>query len=448
MREKMRLRAIGAVLAAGLLASVSAPPAMAAEASPVTAVSAFEDVPADSWCAGAVAYVHSRGLMKGVAAETFAPDRTLTRAMFVTVFARLAGVRTENYGDSGFTDVKSGSWCSGAISWAEKYGIVSGRTAAVFGTNRAVTREQAAAMISRALDGFRRKLPETGDAPAFADMETVSAFAGTGVEQMRKTGILRGDANGNFRPKELLTRGQAASVFMRISQMVEAVTAEADRNARLLTAANAPCTVKERVLLCDFRNDIRYPEISGLVSAEHQQAWNTVFLKNAEAEKKALSEEGCEVADTFTVTQADAGLLSVIEDCYTYMDGGMHGTSARFSWNFDMATGKQVKLSDRCDTDAIAKAVVSGRGYDILTAWGESAESNGLSLDEILLMSGCEKTRPAVKAMLDRFDSRDPMQTGGYAYWADGRPCLVLSVSHAAGDFCVIRMDAACARNT
>lgn len=445
MKEKILSRAFGAVLAAGLLLSVSMP-AMAAEknaaAIPYAATAAvFEDVPANSWCAEAVAYVSGKGLMKGVTAKTFAPDKTLTRAMFVTVFARLVGVHTDYYSDSGFSDVKSGSWCGGAIAWAAQYGIASGYTAKTFGTNRAVTREQAAAMIGRAVDGFRLKLPETGTTPAFADMETVSASARTDVELMRKTGILKGDASGNFNPKKQLTRGAAASIFMRLSQTVETVTAAEDQNARTLTAANAPCTVKERVLLRDFRNDIRYPEISGLASAEHQQAWNAVFLKNAAAEKKAISEESSVGEDTFAVTQADAKLLSVTESSYAYMDGGMHGTSALFTWNFDMMTGKQVGLPDLCDTSAIAKAIVSGKGYEILTAWGETAESNGLHLDDILSMSGCEKTQTAVKALLDRFDSSDPNQIGGYTYWENGKPCLVFSVCHAAGDYCVIKMD-------
>ena len=260
---------------------------------------------------------------------------------------------------------------------------------------------------------------------------------------MGKTGILQGDAKGNFNPKRELTRGEAAAVFMRLSRAVEGVTAAADRNARTLTASGTACMVKERVLLRDFRNDIRYPEISGLASAENQRAWNAVFLKNAETEKKAVAGEGGIVQDTFSVSQADAKLLSVTESSYVYMDGGMHGNSALFTWNFDMTTGKQVGLADLCDTGAIAKALLSGKGCEILTSWGETAESNGLHLDDILEMNGCGKTQTAVKALLDRFDSTDPNQFSGCTYWENGKPRLVLSVCHAAGDYCVIRMDGA-----
>lgn len=448
MRERRLSRVFGVLLAAGLLLSVSAP-AMAAEENTaaipcaVTA-SAFQDVPANSWYAEAVAYVSGKGLMRGTSAETFAPEKTLTRGMFVTILARLANVRTEYYSGDNFQDVKSGSWCFGAVTWAVDSGIVNGYTAKLFGVNRPVTREQAAVMIANAADNiFWLTLPENGTAASFADAAAISASFKDDVELMGKTGILQGDAKGNFNPKRELTRGEAASVFMRLSQAVEAVGAAADKSARTLTASGAACTVRERVLLRDLRSDIRYPEISGLASAENQKAWNAVFLKNAEAEKKAVAEEGGVIQDTFAVSQADEKLLSVTESSYAYMDGGMHGTSALFTWNFDMATGKQVGLSDLCDTGAMAKAIVSGKGYEILTSWGETAESNGLYLSDILTMNGCEKTQTAVKALLDRFDNVNPDQISGRTYWENGKPCLVLSVCHAAGDYCVIRMDGA-----
>jgi hypothetical protein len=440
MREKIALRVFSAVLTAGLLLAATAP-AMAAGTA-----AGFRDVPAGSAYAEAVTYVGGRGLMKGTSATAFSPSGTLTRAMFVTILAREVGVNTDSYLNDSFRDVKSGSWCSGAVAWAYQYGITNGYSANVFGVNQPVTREQTAAIIARTVKQFHVALT-TAQGTAFADAGKASAYAKDGLELMRQTGIMSADQTGNFNPKAKMTRGETAQTFMRLDQAVKAVTEAANKSARIISAAGAPCTVTERVLLRDFRNDLRYPEISGLASAEHQQAWNAVFQKNAAAEKKALTDEGSVITDTFAVTQADAKLLSVTEDSYAYADGGMHGTASRFSWNFDMVTGKQVKLSDLCDTDAIAKAIVSGKGYEIITAWGETAKPDELNLDNILMMCDCKKTQSAVKAMLDRFDSTDPSQLAGYTYWVNGKPCLVFSVSHAAGDYCVIQMDASYGKN-
>lgn len=46
------------------------------------------------------------GLFTGVSDTEFAPNKTATRAMFVTVLGRLAGVSTGNTGDNKFIDVK------------------------------------------------------------------------------------------------------------------------------------------------------------------------------------------------------------------------------------------------------------------------------------------------------------------------------------------------------
>ena len=56
----------------------------------------------------------------------------VTRAMFVTVLGRLAGVDPDDYGNtSGFDDVKEG-WYSGYVAWAVENGIVKGRSEKIF----------------------------------------------------------------------------------------------------------------------------------------------------------------------------------------------------------------------------------------------------------------------------------------------------------------------------
>ena len=47
------------------------------------------------------------GLFTGVSDTEFAPNKTATRAMFVTVLGRLAEVSTSKTGDNKFTDVKN-----------------------------------------------------------------------------------------------------------------------------------------------------------------------------------------------------------------------------------------------------------------------------------------------------------------------------------------------------
>jgi hypothetical protein len=94
----------------------------------------FVDVHEDDWFYGDVEYVHVNGLFNGTSATTFSPDAPMTRAMLITVLARLSGVDT----DGGET------WYSKAVQWGTAIGITDGTR-----LNDSVTRREIATMLYR-----------------------------------------------------------------------------------------------------------------------------------------------------------------------------------------------------------------------------------------------------------------------------------------------------------
>ena len=76
----------------------------------------FLDVDPDAWYKDAVQFAYDNGLMTGTSATEFAPDVTTTRAMIVSILARLEGVTAAD--DAGFTDVDD-EWFATAVNWAE-----------------------------------------------------------------------------------------------------------------------------------------------------------------------------------------------------------------------------------------------------------------------------------------------------------------------------------------
>lgn len=108
----------------------------------------FDDVPAEAWYAGAVAYVQEQGLMNGNTTTQFAPEASLTRAMLATVVYRLAGEPAVS-DNLQFTDVPTGQWYSQAIIWAAQQGVVNGYGNGLFGPNDNVTQERMALILSR-----------------------------------------------------------------------------------------------------------------------------------------------------------------------------------------------------------------------------------------------------------------------------------------------------------
>lgn len=181
----------------------------------------FTDLNTEAWYNDSVEYVYDNGLMNGLSATSFGPDNKLTRAMFVTILGRMEGVKDSDYITSDYSDVEQGIWYSGYVAWASETGIVNGYGNGKFGTNDNVTREQMATMIARYLDSQGLELPDAQDAVSgFRDASDVSGWAKDGLELMRRTGLLKGDTSGNFRPKDNSTRAEAAALFMRLHRAI------------------------------------------------------------------------------------------------------------------------------------------------------------------------------------------------------------------------------------
>ena len=107
---------------------------------------AFSDIE-NHWAYDNILSAVNMGLFTGVSDTEFAPNNTATRAMFVTVLGRLAGVGTSKTGDNKFTDVKNNDYFYPYVMWAVENGVVSGLSHSKFGSSSNITREQMAVMF-------------------------------------------------------------------------------------------------------------------------------------------------------------------------------------------------------------------------------------------------------------------------------------------------------------
>lgn len=182
----------------------------------------FSDVDSGAWYADYVQQAADEGLMSGTGSNRFSPDTPLTRAMFVTILGRLHGVDPDDFSQStAFFDAPVGSWYAPYVNWASDSGIVTGYRDWVFGSDDPITREQMATILARYIDFLELELPAGEDiVSSFRDSGKVSSWARQGVELMRRTGILSGDQNRNFRPGANALRSEAATIFVRLSQIL------------------------------------------------------------------------------------------------------------------------------------------------------------------------------------------------------------------------------------
>jgi len=171
----------------------------------------FTDVE-DTWYVPYIQYVYDNGLMVGVDETTFAPNRPLTRAMFVQILYTQAG-EPEVSTSSPFTDLTA-DWYKNAVTWAYANGIVSGKSETTFGPDDNITREQLAVMLYSYAGS-----PEISEAALdFPDTKAISDYAVKAITWAVQNGIMSGkDANGTLylEPKGQATRAEAATMVMQ-----------------------------------------------------------------------------------------------------------------------------------------------------------------------------------------------------------------------------------------
>lgn len=177
----------------------------------------FADVPSGSWYYDDVAYVYDTGLMTGLTATTFGPNLSTTRGMIVTILWRMENEPAAKHGCP-FADVRRGSYYEQAIAWASENGIVTGFDASTFAPDRAITREQLAAILFR-FAAYRGMDAVTlrENLSSFQDQAAISAYAVSALNWTVGEGLMQGTGD-KLEPTGNATRAQVAAMLRRFMQ--------------------------------------------------------------------------------------------------------------------------------------------------------------------------------------------------------------------------------------
>ena len=177
----------------------------------------FADVPSGSWYYDDVAYVYDTGLMTGLTATAFGPNLSTTRGMIVTILWRMENEPAAKHGCP-FADVRRGSYYEQAIAWASENGIVTGFDASTFAPDRAITREQLAAILFR-FAAYRGMDAVTlrENLSSFQDQAAISAYAVSALNWAVGEGLMQGTGD-KLEPTGSDTRAQVAAMLRRFIQ--------------------------------------------------------------------------------------------------------------------------------------------------------------------------------------------------------------------------------------
>lgn len=179
----------------------------------------FVDVSKTDWFYNDVKYVWQHDIMNGVSGTKFAPETSMTRAMFVTVLYRLEGSPdVTGMATPPFTDIgaKNFDWAYNAIVWAYNTGVTKGTSATTFAPGVAISRQEIVTMFYRYAGS-----PAVSGSPIFGDSSVISSWARNAVQWAKSFGVVNGYPNGNFGPVDATTRGQMAAMIHRYMQLTK-----------------------------------------------------------------------------------------------------------------------------------------------------------------------------------------------------------------------------------
>ena len=156
----------------------------------------FADVPDSHWGSEAVAFASSREIFSGTGADVFSPEMPMSRAMIVTVLARMEGVDTST----------GANWYDAGAQWAVEQGISDGTN-----LDQPLTREQLVTMLYR----YVGQPGTTGSLSDFPDGGQVSDYAAQAMAWAVEIGLIGGNGAGALNPQGEASRAEVAAILQR-----------------------------------------------------------------------------------------------------------------------------------------------------------------------------------------------------------------------------------------
>jgi len=189
----------------------------------------YEDVEGH-WATNQIIYSLNKGLIttKEVKEKSsFSPDQPLTRAE--AAFALVRALNLEKDRRSGnkvsFTDI-SDHWGKDEIEIAAQYGIITGRQDGSFGPDDPVSREEMSVMLDRLfyINNRNTILASRSSLASASNIEVsykdvnrdLCAWSYDSIIRMSQQGIITGSPDGYFKPKDKITRAEAAVMLYRL----------------------------------------------------------------------------------------------------------------------------------------------------------------------------------------------------------------------------------------
>lgn len=169
------------------------------------------------WAKEAINYsLESRLFDDIVKGNRFEPNKAMTRAEFIAILGRFEKVN-EFTANISFQDIDMNAYYGKYVNWAKNAGLVYGMDAANFAPNKTISREEMATILYRYKQ--MKKINFEGEAKQYKDGNKIPKWAKEAVQELSKSKILNGMDDGTFQGKKQLSRAEIAQIVYNINKI-------------------------------------------------------------------------------------------------------------------------------------------------------------------------------------------------------------------------------------
>lgn len=186
----------------------STSPSSSTVLSTATTQTTFRDVTPSHWAWEYLQKLQEKGVMTGYPDNTLRPNDNVTRAELLKMVLTANKTPTENRPAAFFRDTKLTDWYAPFLNTGVALGILSGYNDSTFRPNNSVTRAEALKIVLEA----NKVQPQNAPGLQYRDVATTDWFAPY-VNTAYQTGLVKGYADGTFKPYQPITRAEAAKII-------------------------------------------------------------------------------------------------------------------------------------------------------------------------------------------------------------------------------------------
>ena len=176
----------------------------------------FNDVPSEYWAYDTIMELSDKGIIDGFDDNTFNPNGEITREQFIKLLVCATDNVEENASTDNIEDIGSEEWSYNYLANADECSIIGNEDYSNgFNAHGLLDRKTAVKWISKSINVSNNNVP-TGIFKDITDDDT-DFYA----SELNGYGIINGYEDGSFRPDNVLTRAEAATIIKNITDYLE-----------------------------------------------------------------------------------------------------------------------------------------------------------------------------------------------------------------------------------